>query len=88
MQIWSLYQEAKTWKTRPSTLLGMEDAYLAYCLDQAVSTFGNFVQNKIDSVEGKNKAEIERKTAQILGDILNLPDEKRFRSARPPTPGA
>lgn len=30
-----LCRTAKAWNTRPSSLLGMDDPYLAYCLDEA-----------------------------------------------------
>ena len=30
-----LCRTAKAWHTRPSALLGLSDAYVAYCLDEA-----------------------------------------------------
>lgn len=44
--------------------------------------FGNFVQGKLDEVEGKNKHEITRQRTQILGQLLDLPVEQRFRPFR------
>lgn len=45
---------AKTWGVRPSGLLGLTpDSLEAYCLDEAVSYFGNWVQHQLNNVKGK-----------------------------------
>lgn len=41
-----LYQQAKTYQTRPSQLLGIRDAWLAFQVDQAVWYAGAFVEAK------------------------------------------
>lgn len=79
-QVWSLYNHAKTWGVRPSELLDLHDPYVAYCLDEAVATFGNGVVQELDSVEGKTSRDISRKRKAILGKLLQLPDEMRFRA--------
>lgn len=81
--MWALYRLAKTLRTRPSELVGLEDPYVAYCLDEAVMVFGDHVTTELEKVEGKKK-ERERKQRQKLGELLQLPDEQRFKPFRRP----
>jgi hypothetical protein len=75
MQVWTLYLHAKTWGVRPSSLLNITESYPAYCFDEAVAVFGNTLSAELDSVDGKNAAEIELKRKHILEDALRDPDE-------------
>ncbi len=84
--MWGIYQLSQSLGTRPSELLAIEDAYVAYCLDEAVMVFGTFVTNKLEAVEGKPK-EQEKKRKALLGELLKLPDEQRFRPFRRPGGG-
>lgn len=84
--MWGVYQLSQSLTIRPSELLGIEDAYVAYCLDEAVTVFGSYVTNKLEEVEGKPK-EREKKRKAILGELLKLPDEQRFRPFRRPGGG-
>jgi len=62
-----LYIEAKTWSVRPSSLVGLaDDEYVAYCFDQAVGYVGRRIENELESVEGKNDAEIKHKREIVL----------------------
>lgn len=64
-------------RARPSDLLGVTDAFMAYSIDNAVFTFGTALQNELDNVEGKNKNELKRKRERILQQWLEL--EQKFR---------
>lgn len=81
---WKLYQEAKTWGRRPSQLLGIDNDYHAYCLDEAVATWGSYVKSELDKVEGKNDKEINAKRQRKLLQLVEAPDAVRFKSLRNP----
>jgi hypothetical protein len=56
-QLWALYREADDWKTTPANLLGVDDDYVAYCLNQAVNYFGKSVEEKMDKAASNAKNE-------------------------------
>lgn len=82
---WKIYQQAKTWGCRPSQLLGIDNDYYAYCLDEVVATWGSHVTSELESIEGKNEKEVSAKRQRRLMELLNAPDEVRFRPMRKPT---
>jgi len=51
-------------------LCGVEDSYDAYCLDEAIAYFGNEVTSRLERVDGKDSAQIERKQQRILTRLL------------------
>lgn len=53
-------------KVRPSQLLGIDDPYEAYCLDEAVLAFGDGVTAELDKVKGKNQAQKRMMTLRRL----------------------
>lgn len=65
-RVWKIYLLAKVWEVRASELLGIEDAYTAYCFDEAVAEVGTTIAAELDKVEGKNQKDIERKKAMVL----------------------
>ena len=78
--MWELHTTAKTWSTRPSSLLEIKDPYTAYCVDEAVAAWGNFIENELASVEGKTSEEVERKQIARLDQLLGRQQAKgRFR---------
>lgn len=76
-QLWTLFRQAETFSCRPSELLGIEDAYLAYCIDGAVYEFGVTLKNELESIEGKSKQEIKNKQDRLLRKWLDLPQQYR-----------
>jgi len=52
-----VYQQAKTWGQRPSQLLGIDDPYTAFCVDEAVWMWGNHVESELNKATdgAKNK---------------------------------
>jgi hypothetical protein len=70
--MWSLYQQARAWGTRPSDLFEIpeECGYLRWCFDEAVLYFGRWVQNKLDMKhqKGPNKGRPLYTEAQLLCD--------------------
>lgn len=54
---------------RPSELLGIDDPYEAYCLDEAVLSFGDGVRAELDKVKGKNQ---EQKRMMALRRMLGM----------------
>ena len=72
--MWQVFQMAKTYQERPSTLLGVTDEYSAFVLDRAVTEFGWFVEEELEKVQGKtskqkakNRQERLRKLTQEEG---------------------
>lgn len=69
--------------TRPSEMLGLEDAYLSYCLDEAVAYVGRSIEREIESIEHKKpKVQAQRREARLLA-LLDIPQVHvpgRFRS--------
>lgn len=84
--MWELFQKAKTFRSRPSELLGVSDAFVAYCLDSAVYTFGRSLESELESIEGKSKQEIKRKQERVMNKWLDMP--MRFRNPGVVGPGA
>lgn len=58
---------------------------MAFCFDSAVSSFGRALEAELDSAEGKNSKEINRKRDRTLRKWLGLP--MKFRSPGGPTAG-
>lgn len=85
MNTWKLYQEAKIWGCRPSNLLNIDNDYHAYCLDEAVSTWGSHVTSELEKLEGKTDKEVRTKRDRKLLQLLQAPDKMRFKSLRQPT---
>lgn len=81
-RLWQLYNLAKTWGCRPSELLNLSSDFDAYCLDNAVATFGNHLSAELESVEGKNKREMERKREAILRRYI--PQQAKARKFKDP----
>lgn len=78
-----LYQEAKTWSVRPSSLLAISEEYPAYCFDQAVGLLGRRIENELEAVEGRNEAETKMKRERILAKYIDLGEGKKSGFADP-----
>lgn len=65
LDLWLLYQDSRTWRCRPSDLLGVEDQYAAYCLDQATAVWGRHIEHELEeaseNAKDKNAAVRARK---------------------------
>lgn len=61
-------------------MMGIEDPYAAYCFDEAVSEWGNYVRGEIDKVEGPNVKTIQARQQVVLRGLLSgESDKQRFR---------
>lgn len=91
--MWQVFNTAQTWNCRPSILLGVDDEYLAYCLDQAVSILGNGITNELNNVGTTDtdrrakarEAKVQRQISKRLSQLLGLPEsqaatEKQYRT--------
>lgn len=74
-----MYNNAKTWSTRPSVLLDVSDPYVAYCLDEAVSYFGGTVEGELAQCEGSGN-DLMRARQIVLDQYFKSEDA-------PPTKG-
>jgi hypothetical protein len=75
-----LHQIAKEYGVRPSDLVGISHEYVAFCVDQIVFRWGTYVQGELDSVDGKDKNQIEGRRRAVIHRLLG---EKRQRFASP-----
>lgn len=82
--MWSLYQNAKLWSTRPSVMCEIEGSYYSYCFDEAVAAWGNYVVSELEQVTGKTDTEVTRKRRNKLLQLLDAPAAQRFRAPRRP----
>lgn len=76
--MWSAYQSLKAYQRRPSADLEETDSIAAYCVDNAVLTFGIVIENALaETVEvgmGNNKRNEAKYTlAQLLDNNFKLP---------------
>lgn len=69
-------------------MLGVDDEYLAFCLDQAIGSLGSGITQQLNTVGDDRKTQqrnlkLQRKIEQRLSILLNLPEsasEKRYRT--------
>jgi len=67
-------------------MLGIDNDYYAYCLDEVVGLWGSHVTSELEKIEGKNDKDVKRKRERKLLSLLQAPDEVRFKQMRrPPT---
>ena len=73
LQMWDLYNTAKTYHVRPSDLLRVVDPFAAYCLDSACGEWGRTIEAELSRIEGKNQKEIDVKSDRVLRKYCGLP---------------
>lgn len=80
---WVLFNQSKTWRCRPSEILGVTDPYSAFCVDEAVYYVGISIQNELNEVEGREKdpKKARRKVESYLNNRLGI--KPKFAVARP-----
>ena len=54
-------------------LLDVDDPYAAYCLDEAVSYFGNMVEGELNQCEGSGN-DLNRARQTVLDSYFKEPD--------------
>jgi hypothetical protein len=65
-QSWELYNQAKDWGQQPADLLGIQDDYVAFCVNEAVYYCGNYINNELEKIVGR-----DREPAQSVGNRKN-----------------
>jgi hemerythrin superfamily protein len=76
---------ALAWTTRPSELLGIDDAWVSWCVDEAVLTFGRQVEAAMEAaVTAKDKpeqreAKRKRVLEAMLGEKMVSTQAQRYR---------
>lgn len=63
---------------RPSLLLDIQDGYQAYCIDEAVLSFGHWVQSKLSGITGKNDNEVSGRQELMLRKLLSGDAKEQF----------
>jgi len=78
-ELWLLFQDSKTWSSRPSQLLGVEDPYAAYCIDQAVAYWGRHLESEMDKAERntKNEDAATRARQAVLDRYMPRPENQK-----------
>jgi len=72
--------QSKTWKVRPSDLLGVHDDYLAWCVNEAVYEFGTACEEAVEDARTRKKGKADQKAAageNALRRMLGL--DPKFR---------
>lgn len=67
--------------TRPSTLLGVEDEYAAFCLDEIVYEWGQFVDGEMEKAsvtDRQQRRSMEKAQGRMKTVLMNLLGGKRF----------
>ena len=76
--MWSVYQQAKAFGSRPSALLGVTDPLASFYFDRAVSTFGVSLEEAIrESTEDKKEPVRSMNATMTMNRWLGL---SRFAS--------
>lgn len=65
-----MFTLARVWKVLPSQLMRIDDAYTAYCFDEAVTEFGFSIQNELDKIKGKNEKSVQGQRDALLRRLL------------------
>ncbi len=80
----NLHRTAKTYGIRPSKLLNISDEWAAYCLDNAIALFGNFVEGKqldksfdLDDFLSEKKSSLESKIPKSIVDVVVVKNRKK-----------
>jgi hypothetical protein len=78
--VWNLYAQARRWRSRPSALLGLTDAYEAFCLDEAIGDLASYIEQELEKVKVKgDKPELlEKRRQAVLESLLTGQVAKRF----------
>jgi len=65
--MWRLHQMCQMYRLRPSDVIGIDDRWLAFDFDDALTTFAVIVQNRLDETDkqGRHKHDVY--------SALNLP---------------
>lgn len=85
---WRLYRLAKACFCRPSDLLGVEDRYTAFCLDEAIILWGETLEAELERVteKAKSRKSAEGKQKLILEKWLGTNKVKGKKQYATPTP--
>lgn len=84
MQVWLLWQKARALHLQPSSILGIDDPYVAYCLDEAVIFFGLRLESMLEEATNPTPSKEERQAKdaqdrvlrQVFGDEINIAPKK------------
>lgn len=84
VNLWNLYKLAKTWVVRPSDLLNVKDDYIAFCIDEAVATFGDEIEAELQDArdDAKTKAQALLAQQQVLSRYIGIRPKYRDPVAR------
>lgn len=75
---------AKEYRVRPSALLGVSDPYIAYCLDESIFTWGNYVDNEVAQAGSKGNSDKDKNRNRQRRLSQLLPDETTKQKFRDP----
>ncbi len=74
-----MHNLAKTYRCRPSDLLGLTNTWDAFAFDSAVAVFSNKVESEMDSVKGRtDKAKQNARDAVLRRYIPELAKARKF----------
>lgn len=86
--MWRLDQVSRRYNCRPSELFGIETPYEAFCFDQAIAVFSQWVEQKLEEIplkKGKNAGEKrQRAQNQLFRQLLQIPEDTSKPKFRDP----
>ena len=60
-------------------MMAITDEYVAYCFDEAVSEWGNWIRGELDKIDGNNAKQIQARQQAVLMKLLKGDVKERFR---------
>lgn len=85
--MWHLWTTAQTWRARPSELLGLDDALLAFVLDDAVALVGRRIEAHCRHAESealRSKRDPAPAARRALDEALGVSAARARRAASRP----
>lgn len=70
--LWELYRMGEKFHTRPSAIVGITDAWLAFDFDKAACTLGIHIENEINAPTDKDSKQAQARATAKLKSILGV----------------
>lgn len=78
LNLWRIYNQAREWSKTPAEMLFLTDTYVAYCFNEAVFTFGRFVQGELDKIKRKTRESDSAYTGRLQRRLDTLLAEEGY----------
>lgn len=87
--MWLLWLDSQRWGARPSSIMDIDDPYVAFCFDQAVGYLGSVIEGELREAGHKpSKEENKARAAQDKVIAKHFPDSAKDDSKKFADPAA